>query len=76
MKRYKHIKAGDTIMTLEGYIIINSITVDGLAYADEYIDQEEGEAKRFNELMLTAPDIARRMREYDGKNHNIILEAR
>jgi hypothetical protein len=74
MKKYEHIKAGDTVVTLEGYLTIKSISEAGLAWADEYIDTDDGEQEFSGELKLTAQDIARRLRDYDGKNHNVILE--
>lgn len=73
MKR-EWFKAGDTITTLEGYIKINHINDAGLAWADEYIDTEDGDPEYSGELMLTASDISRRMNDYDGKAHSVVLD--
>ena len=73
MKNVIHI--GSIIDTLDGYIIITSINEAGLAWADEYIVDGDDEAKKTDTVLkLTAQDIARRMRELDGKNHTVIME--
>lgn len=75
------ITIGTQINTADGYIII---TAEGrganTVYIDEYTaiwddenDTETGEYKK-ESYLITLHDIARRMKEMDGRNHDIRFE--
>lgn len=75
------ITIGTQIDTVDGYIVItsegrgaNTVNVDEYTIVwDDENDTDTGEYNKTSRL-LTLNDIARRMKEVDGRNHDIRFE--
>lgn len=63
----EQIYKGMDIYTLDGGLKVTGENGSGLVSCDEY----DSDSKYVGNVNLTLSDIARRMKEYDGKNHNL-----
>lgn len=70
--RKEYIEAGMTINTIAGDIEIKNIRDDVATVIEREYD-EDGNETSAEELLLTESDIARRMKEVDGQNHQVVF---
>ena len=71
--RKETITKGSEISTLAGYMVATGYN-GSIVYLDEYETDEDGEAEKVGERMLTLDEIAHEMKNVDGMNHKVIWE--
>ena len=64
---------GDTINILAGYLKVGHISNDS-AEVEEFVIDESGIEKSNGMRVLTSHDIAHELKDYDGHNHDVVLE--
>ena len=62
---------GKEIVTLTGYIVVGKQNPGGHVWCTEVECDEDGCSAYEEEHLLTLHDIAKRMKEVDGKNHKV-----
>ena len=71
--RKETITKGTQISTLSGYMVATGFN-GSIVYLDEYETDEDGEAEKVGDRMLTLAEIGHEMKSVDGMNHNVIWE--